>query len=731
MSDIEERFPDIEIKSLTKWKNEPTVTDLKQNLDDAEINATNHQQNVDRWLENLAIEGRAKPKKIEGRSSVAPKVIRKQAEWRYSSLSSPFLSTPDLFNVNPKTAGDRKRAQQNALVLNSQFNNQIDKVAFIDEVVRDDVDIGTVIMEVGWVSEEEEVTEEVPTYDFIQVNNPQVAQNYTQLLQMKQQSRDLYNNYMNPGLDQAITIFAQTGQLVVPQQTGTEIITKIVETKNHPTVEVCEQGNIIIDPSCNGDLSKAQFIGKKYKATMSELKKDGRYKNLDQVLISSAEPLSDPDFKESSDIESFSFKDEPRKQFIVTTYWGDWDIHGSGVTVPIVASWVKDVLIRMEENPFPFKKPPFAKAVYMPVRKSIYGEPDGELLEENQQIIGATTRGMIDLLGRSANSQTGTKQGFLDSTNKRKFKRGEDYVFNGQGDPRQAVYQHVYPEIPQSAYNMLTMQNAEAESLSGVKAFSSGINGQALGQNVGSGRDALDAASKRESGILMRLAAGIKEVGRMFIAMNAVFLSEEEVVRITDEEFITVRRDDLAGNFDIELSISTGEEDNKKAEELAFMLQTTGNNMDFGLRNMILSDIARLRKMPAVAKRIEEYKPAPNPIEEEKAKLENEHIRAQIEKERALAQKHISEAVAGEQRGMKDNAQATLNESKAITEKAKVRNLNSESDKKDLDYLNKYSGKTHQQEIEKQDNKAINDMDTLMLKTQKDNKQIRNNLNGN
>lgn len=707
----------IETLALTEWENEPSLADLKQNLDDAESDVNTHQNDIDRWTENLNITGSAKPKKVEGRSAVAPKLIRKQAEWRYSSLSSPFLGTEDVFNVSPKTAGDRNRAQQNALVLNDQFNTKINKVDFIDAYVRDDVDLGTVLVEVGWITEEEEIEEEVPTYTYMP-GDPQVAQQYMQLLQLRDTDQDLYNEYMNPGLEKVLTLFAQTGQVFVVQETGSEMITRVVETKNHPTVEVCESANIVIDPSCNGDLTKAQFVIKKFKSSLSELKKDGRYTNLDQIMVDSANPLASPDYVDGEDIESFSFKDEPRKQFVVHTYWGTWDIHGTGIVVPIVASWVGRTMIRMEKNPFPFKHPPFAKAVYMPVRKSVYGEPDGELLEENQQIIGAVTRGMIDLMAKSANSQQGMKQGFLDATNRRKFQRGEDYEFNAQGDPRQAVYQHTYPEIPNSAYNMISSQNADAESLTGVKAFASGINGQALGTNVGSGRDALDAASKREAGILLRLKQGIREIGRMFIAMNAVFLSDEEVVRITNKKFITVRRDDLAGEHDLEVTISTPEEDNKKAEELSFMLQTTGNNMDWGLRNMILSDIARLRKMPDMAKRIEEYKPEPDPMEQKKAELEVMLLEAQIAKEHALAAKHNTEAQANGYRGMKDGSQANLNQAKTETETSKSRNLNSDSDKKDLDYLEQHKGLGHQRDMEKQNQKDNNALTSEVIKSQ-------------
>lgn len=703
----------VEINKLTDWENEPSVSDLKQNLDDAANDQNNHLLDIDRWLGNLYVEGKARPPKVDGQSQVQPKVIRKQAEWRYASLSEPFLSSPDIFDVSPRTSGDRKRAQQNALVLNHQFNNQIDRVAFIDDYVRDAVDLGTVICKVGWITDEEEVTSEKPVYQFAQAMDEQVAQQYVNLLQLRQVNPDLYAELSNPGLDRALDIFASEGRLLIPQQVGTETVTEMVETRNQPTVDVCQHENIIIDPSCNGDIRKANFVGEKFKSSMGELKKDGRYKNLGKINVEAASPIASPDYEENRDNAAFNFGDKPRKQFVVHSYWGNWDIDGSGIPKPICAFWVNDVMIRLEENPFPDKEHPFVKAVYMPVRRSLYGEPDGELLEEHQQIVGAVTRGMIDLMGKSANSQTGFKKGLLDATNRRKFARGEDYEFNGNEDPRQGIYTHTFPEIPGSAYNMITMQNNEAESLTGVKAFTTGINGAALGNNVGNGRSALDAASKRETGILRRLASGIVEIGRKFIAMNAEFLSDEEIIRVTNEKFIPVRRDDLKGHFDLTLTISTAEEDNKKAEELAYMLQTVGNNMDPELTKIILSDIARLRKMPAVAKKIEEWQPQPNPLAEMEAQLQIHLLKAQIAKEQALAIKHSSDAEMNGVQGVREMTQAALNDAKAATEKAKARHLGSQADRTDLDFLEQESGVHQARELEKIETKTGHDRATM------------------
>jgi hypothetical protein len=159
------------------------------------------------------------------------------------------------------------------------------------------------------------------------------------------------------------------------------------------------------------------------------------------------------------------------------------------------------------------------------------------------------------------------------------------------------------------------------------------------------------------------------------------------VVRVTNDEFVKVRRDDLGGSFDLRLSISTAEEDNNKAQELGFMLQTMGPNMDPTLAQMILADIARLRKMPDVAQRIENYKPEPDPMMQRKMQLEVQLLEAQLANEMAQAKKL--------------NAGAVLDQAKTGTEVAKARMISSDTDLKDLNFVEQESGTKQVRDLEK------------------------------
>ena len=698
LSDVDtERKP-----GLTDWAQEPRVDDLKQDYLDAQSDRDHYILKVDRWLDNLYVKNTAARKKKAGRSNHVPKLIRKQAEWRYAALSEPFLSTEDIFNVHPVTYEDTFGAKQNQLVLNNQLNTKIDKIRFIDEYVRTCVNEGTVFVKLGWHYMEEPRMEDVPVVQYIPVQSQEQLQEFQKCAQLAQTDPITFDQTKEDYWKQAIQLSQQTGQPIYPLivEIRQEEVMKVIA--NHPTLEVCDYQNMTVDPSCQGDLDKAGFIIYSFETSLAELRKDGRYSNLDKVNIDNNSILGEPDHatNEQDEETSFNYSDKLRKRIVAYEYWGYRDVNGDDTLTPIVATWVGDTMIRLEENPFPDKKLPFVAVPYLPVKRSVYGEPDGELLKENQDIVGAVTRGMIDIMGRSANGQIGYRKDALDVTNKRKFLAGQDYEYNGAIDPRMGFYMHQYPEIPQSAQFMLQMQSMDAESLTGVKAFSTGagLTGSALGDSVGGIKSALDATAKRELGILRRLAEGMKKIGHKIISMNAEFLEEEEVVRVTNAEFVKVRKDDLPGNYDLRLEISTAEADQAKAEELAFMLQTMGPQGDFGASQMILAEIAKLRKMPDLARKIETYQPQPTPAEQ----LEMQKLQMEVEKMKAEIAKLYSEAEE--------------NRAEAQLDLAKAQDAKSSSDLKNLDFLEQESGVKQERELEKQGEQARANIGLEMVK---------------
>lgn len=678
---------DVSYKKITDWANEPTLASLKSDLEQARPHHDAQVLKIKEWQDLLDIKGKAKPKSIKGHSSVQPRLIRRQAEWRYPDLSEPFLSANKIFSINPRTFEDVEAARQNELVINWQFSTKIDKVKFIDDLVRSVVDEGTAIVRLGWERVIKQKMEEAPVFQYTPVFDPAYQQQIQQAILIKESNPRQFNENISPDIQEAVSYFEETGQLVMAQQIGTEQISVDDVVENKPTVEVVNPTNIYIDPTCNGDFDKALFVIMSFETNKAELQKTGRYVNLDKVDWEGNTVITEPNH-ETNTPDTFNFNDETRKKVIAYEYWGFYDIHKTGELVPFVATWIGNVMIRMEENPFPDEKLPFVVVNYLPKKRDLYGEPDAEVLGDHQRIIGAITRGLVDSLGRSANAQQGFAKGMLDPLNRRRFENGEDYEFNPAMNPMQGYIEHKFPELPVTAINMLQIQNQEAEALTGVKSFSEGLSSTAYGEVARGMSGVMDASAKRSMSILRRLAKAMVKIGNKIVAMNYVFLSEEETIRITNMNFITIRREDLKGNFDLDVDISTADMDNMKAQDLGFMFQTLGPNMDPKISMMILSKIADLKRIPDLAQQLREYEPQPDPLEVQAKQLEIQKLQMEIKKL----------------------------ESDILYNQARAQKAMSEADGKDIDNYQTASGIKHSNEMDKQQAQARANQDLEITK---------------
>lgn len=658
---------------LTTWKNEPKASELMQDYTKASSYHSAQMGKISNWLKQLHPETDKKRLK-NGRSGAAPKVIRRFVEWRYASLASSILNERNLFNVIAQTPEYLNASLQNSLVLNFQFNHLINKVKFVNDLVRTLVNEGTAIARIGWETEIQNKEREIPVYQYVEADINQ-ANMLTQTLQFIQQEMEQTGaeyaedtqtfQSMPEDMAESLLKSQEYGIPVIAIDTGkTQIIKEPVETKNRPEIKIINNADLIIDPTCDGDFDKAKFAVYRYKTSLSELKAINQkapntYMNLSKFeeghiaglnaeetgVVDSLLKLPNDVFTDlvnnpnDSRISGFEFTDKPRQQMTAYEYWGYWDIDGTGVVQGIVATIIDGTIIRLQRNPFPDNKLPFVVMQYMPVKGSVYGEPDAELIGDNQQIIQALTRSIIDINARSANGQTALPKGFLDPINAMKFRTGQDYEYNPIGmHPAEAVYMHTAGELPQSVIGLIQAQYAEAESAVGVKAFQNGIDGNAYGQVVAGMSQALTAMTQREGDIIFRIGKGLEEIGNKIVSMNQEWLSEEEVIAISGGEYIKVSREDLAGDFFLAVQLKSNSESEGKAQQLTFMAQTLGENADWGIRKLMFIEIARLYNLDNMSVALRDYEPQPDPFQQQMQQLQLEEQQLKNEKLRAEAE---------------------------------------------------------------------------------------------
>ena len=572
-----------------------------------------------------------------GKSKIISKDIKKQLEWMLPSLADPFLSTPDIIKCNPVTAEDVLSARQNQLLLNTQFCRKFPRYNFIMKSLKVLATEGTVTIQTGWDYEDEEVETMMET-------------------------------------------------VAVDEITGEEYITmtkqkQTVITKNQPTAKVCRNEDIYIDPTCMDDMDKCQFVIHRYETDISTLRADGRYKNLDKVAAYEGQNRDYGFYPQ--DHTYFQFKDEPRKKMVVYEYWGNYDVNEDGIAEPIVCAWIGNTIIRLQSNPYPDKKPPFVVVPFNAVPFQIHGESLASVIGDNQKVKTAVVRGIIDNMAQSNNGQVGMRKGALDIANRKKFLAGRNFEYNGTPND---FWQGSYNQIPGSAFDMMNIMNNEIEAQTGVKSFSGGINAGSLGSTATGARGALDATATRRISLVRNIAENlIKPLMRKWMSYNSEFLDEEEVVRITNEEFVPIRRDDLLGNIDIDISISTAEDNSAKAQELSFLLQTMGPNQDFEINKLLMAEIARLSRMPELEQKILGYQPQPDPAAEQMKQMQMQEMQLKLQ----LMQAEIKDKLA---RAGENEIDAQVKVAKMKTELAKARKLGSEADGMDLDFLLKNDG---------------------------------------
>lgn len=659
---------------MKKPKNKINKADLLASLK-ADMKASESHQKT--WLAKRGSwinETYANPygNETKGKSAIISKDIKRQLEWQLPSLADPFLSTSDVVKCNPVTYEDVKSARQNELLLNTQFCRKFPRYNFIMKALRVLATEGTVIVQTGWDYEDEEH----------EVNVDIVA----------------YDDYGNEFIDSTV-----------------EKVTKVI--RNQPTAVVCRNEDIFLDPTCMDDMNKCQFVIHRYETDMSTLKADGRYKNLDKINVDLRSHDSDyiPE-----DETLFRFKDDARKKLLVHEYWGNYDIDGDGMVEPIVCAWIGSTIIRLQSNPYPDGKPPFIVVPFNAVPFQLFGEALAENIGDNQKVKTALTRGVIDNMSKSNNAQVGIRKGSLDVANRRRYLNGENFEYNGTPAD---FWQGSYNQIPGSVFDMMQLMNNEIESQTGVKSFSGGINASSLGSTATGARGALDATATRRLNLVRNVSENlIKPLMRKWMAYNSEFLEEEEVVRVTNEEYVPVRRDDLNGNIDIDIEIATAEDNASKAQELSFLLQTMGPNQDFEINKILMIEIARLTKMPELAKRLESFQPQQDPMDAQIKQLELQKMQMEVEKLKA----DITDKYA---RAKENEIDAQLKQNKAAVEAAKARKLGSEADKLDLDFLKSDEGyddhlTAAQEETNRQHqmDMQMNDQRMELLKMQQNNK---------
>jgi len=469
---LTEELIEEEDKSLS---DEEVLTLCKDDLKTAKKNKVDIDGKISDWRD-LA-EGKSLGNETEGRSKYVSKETQKAINWLVPNMIKPFTSSNNAAEFQPRTAEDEDTAKAQTTLINYQFNNDFPRYQFLHTAITLFTSEGTTVARTGWIHEEETSSETIPFEGFTTEQVQELEQQGAEI-NIEDQAEVMVDVTEDP-----------TGtRLSEMIYKGTATITKTTTTVSRPDAESIRNEDFYI---LGETIEESDACIQRIDTTRGELRDqdkayndNGIYENVDLITSNGQDP------KEAglaqtrqTDLETYGAVDpddiSSRDPITIYEYYGLIDRDGSGIPQPIVCVWSGNTILRITDNPFPDKAPPFIGAPYMAVPFSFWGNAMAFYLEDVTKVKSAIMRTFIDLMATSTNGINHIQKGALDPLNLRRLKEakiGSVIEWNDLGQHKDQVQN----EIPQSLQDMYELFTAEGENESGVTRYSQGLDAQSL-----------------------------------------------------------------------------------------------------------------------------------------------------------------------------------------------------------------------------------------------------------
>lgn len=657
--------------------NKKLVDLIEHDLNGARTKHDEHLTKVSKWIDRY--NGEPYGNEDPARSKTVWKLIKKQGESLISNLSKQFLGAHQIVDMVPVSHRDKFKSEIYADIINHFWSKEFNSNRFIKMLSRLAVKEGTVFIRVGW--------EQNIEYD-------------TQIVDILP--------------DEIVEKIKNTGA-TVEQISDTQMkITKKNIIVNRPTSKIVRMEDVYLDPTAD-TFEELGFLIYKYTSDISSMKKqphlysDEAIKKL-EIALRENDDIPTDIIEESHQYNpsSFEFSDKARKKITLYEYWGEYDIDDTGITKPCVAVMARygatKVIVRLEENKLPFKSIPFVCIPLIEDEFNIYGCALADMIEDEQAFSTSIVRGIQDNMSMSNKSTKFVKKNALDPTNYKRLISGEPVVeINTHEHINTAVMDGNFNPLPNSVYDMIGMLDQQAESITGISKFMQGIPGTEMKAASSNFSAVMSQSQIRLLDMTTSMTTGLRYMFRMWAEMAIAYLDDNEILNITGVfipevkvketkkliaeygieelppetqakamQLIIQEINDMfdMGDFkyDIKMKVGTDGLKDIKINQINMLMQQAANLTQAGvvppnILGLLLADMAAAMDRPDIAKMIEEYKPQPDPMQQEMAQVELETMKANAAKDAALAENALARTRNVDAKTQKE--MATLPEDKA------------------------------------------------------------------
>jgi hypothetical protein len=544
-------------------------------------------------------------KQSKGSNIIAP-ISLQYIDQQIPGLKSAFLDTNKIIKSKAIRDVDSNIAKMIGMFLNFHYRKRFKHENFIDKLVRTYLIEGSVVVKLGW--------------DYRKINKFEAIRTKRQIKKPIKNIEDMsdedYRNYNK--------------ETVVEEKEVVKVSKKQRYHINQPIAEVLTHEEVMIAPNSNGDLEAADFVIVKYQSNISTLKEQGAYTNLDKIALNDN---SSYDINDHLQERTIDFIDDSRKLIDIMEYWGYYDIDDDGINEPILCVIANGTtIIRLELNPFPDGKLPFAIAAMNKDRNGVYGESDIRYLDVIQKQATNIWRGAFNNMIRANNGQRGFPRGLLTKQDFSQMLAGNDYVYDPSMLGPAGIIKENFDELPGSFYNLLGMLKTEADQITGISPQNGHQTGYA---SMSTPSSAMSASQLKQLDHVRNLVINIMlPMFRKWTLYASAFMDEKEWARIVGpENFVNLPKDmELFDLVEIEFDIATQESNQKKMETLSYLFQTLAPVSPPEIQQRQQAKIFDLADMSEEADFMRNYEPEPDPMEKQMQQMQMQGMQLEMAK---------------------------------------------------------------------------------------------------
>jgi hypothetical protein len=263
-------------------------------------------------------------------------------------------------------------------------------------------------------------------------------------------------------------------------------------------------------------------------------------------------------------------------------------------------------------------------------------------IADNQKVRSNIMRGIIDNMSLANNGQKFMQKGALDYVQFKRMTEGQRYIQTNL-DPKAAITDGSFNQLPQSVFNVMNMITEETEQLSGVRSNGPALDTIAQNKTASGVASQTTMSQQRMADAVRNLSALMKSVFEDWLAYAKEFLTPEQMVQYFGEQ-TTVSANDLKGDVNVIVKVTTEMNKQTQIQQLNLMLQQSqvlGQNLPPQLMNSIVAEMMDLFDKPDLAEAIRSYQPQPDPMMVQMQQLEMQKLEAEILKLRVEAQAEL------------------------------------------------------------------------------------------